>query len=41
MDENAGDKNMIYSMLCLGAVFLALYLYTRKDNESKLNINKM
>jgi len=40
-DENAGDKNMIYSMLCLGAVFLALYLYTRKDNESKLNINKM
>jgi hypothetical protein len=40
-DENAGDKSMMYSMLGLGAVFLALYLYTRKENETKLNINKM
>lgn len=40
-DKKDGDKNMIYSMLCLGGVFLALYIYVRKDNEDKLNINQM
>jgi len=39
--ENDGEKKMIYSMLCLGGVFLVLYIYIRKDNESELNINKM
>ena len=39
--KNDGEIKMIYSMLCLGAVLLALYIYLRKDNENKLNINKM
>ena len=39
--ENDGEKKMIYSMLCLGGVFLVLYIYIRKDNEDKLNINQM
>ncbi len=38
-DESAGDKSMIYSMLTIGAVLLALYLYTRNENNNKININ--
>ena len=38
-DESAGDKSMMYSMLTIGAVLLALYLYTRNENNNKINMN--